>query len=69
MFAQNIDCVHVNDLPYFKGITYLPLLFHFVLFVFNVTVINFTVISGRCNRFLGIIGKCISLKDTTRRPE
>ena len=30
MFAQNIDCVHVNDLPYFKGITYLPLLFHIV---------------------------------------
>ena len=32
MFAQNIGCVHVNDLPYFKGITYLQLLFHFVLF-------------------------------------
>ena len=42
MFAQNIDCVHVNDLPYFKGITYLTLLFHFVLFLFNVTVNNFT---------------------------
>ena len=23
MFAQNIDCVHINDLPYFKGITHL----------------------------------------------
>ena len=34
MFAQNIDCVHVNGLPYFKpGITYLPLLFSFC-FVF-----------------------------------
>ena len=32
MFAINIDYVHVNDFPYFKGITYLPLLFHFVLF-------------------------------------
>ena len=29
MFAQSIDCVHVNGLPYFKGITYLPLLFSF----------------------------------------
>ena len=29
MFAKNIDGVHVNDLPYFKGITYLPLLFLF----------------------------------------
>ena len=38
MFAQNIDCVHVNDLPYFKGITYLPLLFQFVLISFNVPV-------------------------------
>ena len=34
MFAQNIDCVHViNGLPFFKGITYLPLLFSFC-FVF-----------------------------------
>ena len=55
MFAQNIDCVHVNDLPYFKGITYLPLPFHFVLFLFNVPVKIFTVMSGRSNRFLGII--------------
>ena len=53
MFAQNIDCVHVNDLPYFKGITYLPLLFHFTFL--NVPVNNFTVMSGRSNRFLGII--------------
>ena len=53
MFAQNIDCVHVNDLPYSKGITYLPLLFHFVFF--NVPVNNFTVMSGWSNRFLGII--------------
>ena len=29
MFAQIIDFVHVNGLPYFKGITYLPLLFSF----------------------------------------
>ena len=57
MFAQNIPvgCVHVNDLPYFKGITYLPLLCHFVLFLFNVPVNNFTFMSGRSNRFLGII--------------
>ena len=33
MFAQNIDFIHVNGLPYFKGITYLPLLFSFC-FVF-----------------------------------
>ena len=46
MFAQNIHCVHVNGLPYFKGITYLPLLFHFVLFLFNVPVNKFTVMSG-----------------------
>ena len=57
MFAQNIDWVHVNDLPYFKGITYLPLLFHLpvVLFLFNVPVNTFTVMSGWSNRFLGII--------------
>ena len=55
MFAQNIDWVHVNDLPYFKEITYLPLLFHLVLFLCNVPVYNFTVMSGRSNRFLGII--------------
>ena len=55
MFAQNIDCVHVNGLPYFKGITYLSLLFSFCLFLFNVQVNNFTVMSGRSNRFLGII--------------
>ena len=53
MFAQNIDCVHVNDLPYFKGIMYLLLLFHFVFF--NGAVNNFTIMSGRSNRFLGII--------------
>ena len=29
MFAQNIDCVHVNDLPYFKGITHLSFTFLF----------------------------------------
>ena len=55
MFAQNIDCVHVNDLPYFKGITYLLYLLISFLFLFNVPVNNFTVISGRSNRFLGII--------------
>ena len=32
-FDQSIDCVHVNDLPYLKGMTYLPLLFHLVFFV------------------------------------
>ena len=65
MFAQNIDCVHVNDLPYFRGITYLPLLFHFGLFLFNVPVNNFTVMSGRSNRFLGseIMVCLISLSD------
>ena len=55
MFAQNIDCVHVNGLPYFKGIAYLRFLFHFVLFLFNIPVNNFTVMSGRSNRFLSII--------------
>ena len=43
MFAQKIGCVYVNYLPYFKGITYLPLLFHFVLLLFNVPLNNFTV--------------------------
>ena len=47
MFAQNIDCVHVNDLPYFKGITYLPLLFHLVLFLFNSMLLILYVITIR----------------------
>ena len=30
MFTQNIDCVHVNDLPYFKGKFTITFSFSFV---------------------------------------
>ena len=69
MFSQNIDCVHVNCLPYFKGITYLPFLFRFVLFLFNVPVNNFTVMSGWSNRFLGIISTLLDVNVSCSRTQ